>query len=97
MKKFFVYIAVMLLFSVSAVFAGEGGGYGVQPSGPELSSDPQAQGAKPDPGRQKSGGPTPGGQEAESSYRQEEPNNGVKSRWQIDVGGFVGMGVQRRQ
>ncbi|HME42298.1 MAG TPA: hypothetical protein VKF36_04360 [Syntrophorhabdales bacterium] len=103
MKKLFVYIAMMLLFSAGAVFAGEGDSYGTQPYRPESGSDPQAQGAKPDSGSQKSCDPTSGecrpekAEEAGSSYRQEEPNNGVKSRWQLDIGGSVKMDVERRQ
>jgi hypothetical protein len=107
MKRLFVYITVALFFSAGAVFAGEGGGYGAQPYGPESGSDPQAQGARPDPGSQKSAGPTsvseygpeggPRPTGAGQSYRQEEPKNPVKSHWQIEGGGSVGMGVGHRQ
>lgn len=93
MKRLFVCIAVMLLFSASAVFAGEEGGYTMQPRDPESGNGSQAQRAKPDPGSQKCGGPTSVGQGLGSSSRQEEPDNAVKSRWQIDMGGFVGMDV----
>jgi hypothetical protein len=108
MKRIFVYIAVMLLLSAGAVFAGEGGNYGTQPYGPDSRSDPQtAQEGRPDPGAQKSSGPTSGGEyrpgkeprpaEAGSSYRQEGPNNSVKSRWEIQGGGSIKMDVGRRQ
>ena len=108
MTRFFVYITVVLLFSAGVVFAGEGGGYGAQPYGPESGSDAQsAQGGRPYPDSRKSGGPTAGGEYgpekgthpegAGSSYRQEGPKNPVKSRWQIEGGGSVGIGVGHRQ
>ena len=106
MKRLFVYITVVLLFSAGAVFAGEGGGYGPQPGGPESGSSPQAQRDRSDPGAQKGGGATSGeygpGErprpaEAGSSYRQEGSNNPVKSRWQIEGGGFVGVDIEHRQ
>ena len=106
-KRLFVCIAVVLLFSAGVVFAGEGGGYGAQPYGPESGSDLQAQGGRPDPGGQKGGGPTSGGEYgpekgthpegAGSSYRQEGPNNPAGSRWRIEGGGFIEMGAGRRQ
>jgi len=107
MKRLFVYISVVLIFSAGAVFAGEGGGYGAQPYGPESGSDPQVQGGRPDPGSQKGGGPTSGGEYGPekgthpagpgSSYRQEGPSNPVKSRWQIEGGGLIEMDAGRRQ
>jgi len=106
MKRLFTYIAVALLLSASAVFAGEGGGYGASSDGPESGSVPQVQGAKPDPISQNEGGSSSGGEYgqekphpegAESLYRQERPNNSVGSRWQVEVGGSIEMEVGHRQ
>jgi hypothetical protein len=102
MKRLFVYITMVLLFSAGAVFAGDGGGYGAPPSG----SGPQAQGVRPDPSGQNEGGPAsgveygpkkPNPEGARSSYRQEGPNNPAGSRWRIEGGGFIEMDAGRRK
>ena len=62
MKKLFVCFAVALLFSAGAALAGGGGDYGAPPYGSEPGSDPRAQGGRPDPGSQKDGGPSSGGE-----------------------------------
>ncbi len=106
MKRLFAGITVVLLLSAGAVFAGEGGGYGAPPDGPQSGSNPQAQGSGPDPGNRNGGGPTSGTgygpersrpEEAGSLNRQEGPKNSAGSRWQVEVGGFIEMDAGRRQ
>jgi hypothetical protein len=97
MKRFFAYIIVMLLFSAGAVFAGEQGGYEAQTFPPQSTNDPNAQGDRPGPGSKNSTDTTSGSKEAGPLYRHDESANSVKSRWQIDMGGYVGVDVERRQ
>jgi hypothetical protein len=97
MKRFFAFVMVILLCSAGAVFAGERGSYAAQPFPPQSTNDPSAQGDRPGPGSKNSTDTTSGSKEAGPVYRHDESPNSVKSRWQIDMGGYVGVDVERRQ
>ena len=96
MKKFFFYSMLMPLFIASAVFGDDGGGYGSQSYGPQSGNEPKTQEQRPGPNSNNGTDTTAKSDGAESSYRNDGPANPVKSRWQLDVGGFVGVDVERR-
>ena len=105
MKKVFAFFIIALLLAPHGVFGEGGGAPGPGHPAAGSASDPPLEGAGRETPKQaesvsgdehgRERGPHPEG--ADALPRQGGPRNPVGSRWQIEGGGFIEMGVGRRQ
>ena len=108
MQRLSVYITVMmLLLSCACVFAAEGGSCTAESCTTEHETDLQGQsgnvaptsstGLAPGSAGQNSPGKGSDAGESALPYRTQQPDNSIKSRWQMDIGGSVRTDVGRTQ